>query len=272
VGGVTTFPYVMGGIAFFHTAFNIINVLLFLPFVPAFARFLVWLKPDLAQQDVGKLKYLDIRMLETPAIGIDQSQMAVMRMGQRVESMMDDLGEVLRNEVINEDKAKAILMEEEDLDLVQREIVLYLSRLLSGSVPHDLVDRGRMQLRMADEYESISDYIARLLKMQRKLQRTETTLTAEHRAELLQLHGRVADFIRKVNHAVSKSNPNLLGNFGEEADAITETMKDYRDKHLAAFAQEASPLASLMFTDSLTAYRRIRSHTLNVAQALAGEK
>ena len=57
-----------------------------------------------------------------------------------------------------------------------------------------------------------------------------------------------------------------------EADAITDTMKHYRDKHLESFAQQEAPFSSLVFTDSLTAYRRIRSHGLNIAQTLAGEK
>ena len=57
-----------------------------------------------------------------------------------------------------------------------------------------------------------------------------------------------------------------------EADQITDSMKSFRDEHLENVAQEqASPLSSLVFTDTLTAYRRIRSHTLNIAQALTRE-
>jgi len=41
--------------------------------------------------------------------------------------------------------------------------------VLSANVPHSIVSEGRRQLRMADEYESISDYITSILKFHLKL-------------------------------------------------------------------------------------------------------
>ena len=35
---------------------------------------------------------------------------------------------------------------------------------------------------------------------------------------------------------------------------------------------QATPLKSLIFTDMLNAYRRIKDHALNIAEVLAGEK
>ena len=50
-------------------------------------------------------------------------------------------------------------------------------------------------------------------------------------------------------------------------------MKQARSSHLdRVSSQECTPLASLIFTDMLNAYRRVKDHGLNVAEIVAGEK
>ena len=57
-----------------------------------------------------------------------------------------------------------------------------------------------------------------------------------------------------------------------DGDHITSIMKDYRTRHLARLArEEVTPLKSLIFTDMLAAYRRMKDHALNIAEALAAE-
>ena len=54
---------------------------------------------------------------------------------------------------------------------------------------------------------------------------------------------------------------------------ITYLMKDCRNKHLKRVGTgSTTPIKSLMYTDMLNAYRRIKDHALNVAEVLAGEK
>ena len=55
--------------------------------------------------------------------------------------------------------------------------------------------------------------------------------------------------------------------------AVTKLMKESRERHLARVGEGiVSPLMSLIYTDMLTAYRRIKDHAFNIAEVLAGEK
>lgn len=262
----------MLGIAIFHTAFNVLNVSLFLPLVGVVSRLMMKIVPERPGVDVEHLTYLDVGLLATPAVGIQQSHDEIERMGETVEEMLGDLAVLLKAGKIEEEAAKSILDREEKLDGIQREVVTFLSSLLSGAVAHEVMDRGRIQLRLADEYESISDYIARIVKMHRKLQRNDGTLTGQSMKRILELHDRVAKYVARINEAVRTGEADAMADAKTEADQITDSMKSFRDEHLENFAQEqASPLSSLVFTDTLTAYRRIRSHTLNIAQALTRE-
>ena len=55
--------------------------------------------------------------------------------------------------------------------------------------------------------------------------------------------------------------------FGAE---ITLRVKDLRDRHLSDLSQDKTePYVNLAYTSTLTAYRMLRDHTLNIAEALA---
>ncbi|MBN1675131.1 MAG: Na/Pi cotransporter family protein [Kiritimatiellae bacterium] len=273
VNGNEALPPVKQAIACFHTGFNIINVALFLPFVPFLARVLPRIWPDKAAREVPHLTYLDVRMLDTPAIGIHESHNEIVRMAEGTQKMMGYLKDIMTSPDVDEQKEKKVFHREEVLDTVQKEVVEFLSNLLAGSVSHDVMNRGRIQLRMADEYESISDYIVNILKLHLRLRKANLRLSTQGRTEILALHDRVAEYMVMVDNAVRDDFGEIVTKARTHGDMITHFVKEYRDQHLTRLANdESSPLVSLVFTDMLNSYRRIRDHALNIAEAVAGEK
>ena len=76
-----------------------------------------------------------------------------------------------------------------------------------------------------------------------------------------------------INGSVVLGTGRILKEAQVQGSEITHLMKEYRSHHLNRVeAGEASPLKSLIFTDMLNAYRRIKDHGLNIAEAMAGEK
>ena len=273
VNDVPTYLHAMKGVALSHTAFNIANVILLIPFTTVLARVLVRVMPDTAEKEVPHLKFLDIRMLDTPAMGIQQSQKEIVRMGAIARKMLIRLKDVIRKRGRDEVSEGKIFRREDVLDLVQKEVVEFLSSLLSGNVPHEVMDDGRKQLRMADEYESIGDYITTLLKLNLKMRKGEMEMMATTRNEILELHGRLQEYISMINDAVTENNVRIVLKAQSRGDEITHLIKEYRTNHLERVEKgDISPLKSLIITDMLNAYRRVKDHALNIAEVLAGEK
>ncbi|MBN1817442.1 MAG: Na/Pi cotransporter family protein [Sedimentisphaerales bacterium] len=269
----TCYPNVKIAIAATHSGFNIINTLLFLPFIAYMSRFLEQLVPEPKTPEKPHLKYLDIRMLDTPAIGIQQSLKEVHRMGESVAQMLRDMEQVLSNDKRDKERESRIFQLENDLDLVQRDIVEFLGGIMEGNISRDVAERVRRQLRMADEYESISDYIMTLLKLRLKLFDNELAISEQGKTELLDLHRQAAAYIDMINGSVVLGAGRILKEAQAQGAQITHLMKEYRSQHLNRVeAGEASPLKSLLFTDMLNAYRRIKDHGLNIAEVMAGEK
>jgi len=264
---------VTAGIATTHTLFNVTNTVLFTPFVRVFARFLERTVPDKAVKESPHLAYLDVRMLDTPSIGIQQSQDEIVRMGERVKDMLVRLKETAYGDSHDEKRDAKIFELEEVLDLDQKAVTEFLSKLLSGQVPAHVTEEGRRQFRIADEIESNSDYVVTVLKLHLRLRGAELSLTSTEHNELTDIHDRIAAYIDFVFVHLGAPSPDVLPQAKADGEYITHLIKDYRDQHLARVSEEdASPLKSLIFADLLNAYRKIRDHTYNIAEAIAGEK
>ncbi|VGO20054.1 Na/Pi cotransporter family protein [Pontiella sulfatireligans] len=263
---------ITSGIALTHTTFNVANVLIFLPFIGFLAKFVTWLAPEKETKESAHLTYLDIRMLDTPTLGIVQSQGQLNFMAESVEGMMDQLKECLGGKATTAIESK-IFHREEILDNVQKEIFLFLSNMVSGQVPHEVTTKAHMQMRIADEYESLSDYIANVLKGIKKMEQNKLHLDGPAKDKLLVLHERVASYIATVDQHMKDENADHLAWANTEGAAIGKLMKETRREHLARLQkEEVSPYFSLAYTDMLNFYRRMKDHALNIAEVVSGDK
>jgi len=273
VNGVETFPYAMRGIALSHTCFNVANVMVLLPFTTVIAKTLKRIMPDKTHKEIPHLKFLDVRMLDTPAIGIQQSYDVILRMAGNVQKMLNRLKHIIEDDTPDEVSENKIFHREEVLDVMQKEVVQFLSKLLSGNVPFKVMNQGRIQFRMADEYESISDYIAGILKLNLKMRKSGLEMSAETRHDILNIHEHVSNYVNFINEAVRQDDAEILTRAVTHSDRITHLVKECRANHLKRVeAGHTSPLKSLIITDMLNSYRRVKDHSLNIAETLAGEK
>ncbi|MBN1517710.1 Na/Pi cotransporter family protein [Candidatus Sumerlaeota bacterium] len=259
-------------IAAVHTCFNVVNVILFLPFVSYLARFLMWLAPEKSKEK-PHLALLDVRLLETPSIAIEQSHKAILRMGDSVDKMMRHLRGYLTKEKDKDRAIKRIFQREEELDVMQKEIVEFLSGVLAGNVPHSVMNDGRRQLRLADEYESLSDYVRNILKMMMKIEKMEQEISEDGIQWLVDLHDAVADYVQYINKMTAGMSPDMISKARSQGDSVVAQVKQCRRRHLERVGtSQTTPLKSLIITDILNAYRRIRDHAFNIAESVAGEK
>jgi len=260
-------------IAVAHTLFNVFLVCMFLPLRTPLANLLMRLTPDKPHKETPRLTFLDVRMLETPVIALQQSANEITKMGVSVTKMLGWSREAVANDELNDEHNRKLFNREEILDQMQKEIVEFLSHLLASEVPSESADEARHQLRLSDEYESISDYIAALLKLDLKLRRQHLSITPEGKAGLLSLHDDVADYVEMINEAVTQNNTGILTKARTQGNLITRKVKDERLAHLRRMEGGGlSPLKSMIFVDMLQSYRKVKDHALNIAEAVAGEK
>lgn len=273
VDGKETFPGTTPLIATTHTVFNLANTLLFLPFLPVFVRLLERVLPSKDFKEKPHLTDLDIRMLETPLLAIEQSRKELERMGDGCVKMLAWLTDLRKQDDPDKELANRLQQRERVLDSIQDEMSAYITNLLSGNIPHAAADEARLQLRMADEYESVSDYLAKLDEFDRKLRRDGHRFSDSQRAALHDLNNHLAEYLEQINVALSQNNRNILVETSPAAKRIRSEIKQLRRTHLEELSSGSiAPAVSVAYLAGLNAYSRVLDHSRNIAESISGEK
>ena len=260
-------------IATTHSLFNVTNTLLFLGLVPQMAALMERLVPAKAFKEKPRLTDLDIRMFETPLLAVEQSRTEILKMGEGCEKMLGWLRELLEQPEHDSVLVQKLREREKVLDNVQVEVSDFVTDVLAGSVPHTAAQECRQQLRLADEYESVSDYINTILRFDQKLQKENLLFTDSQLSDLLQLHELVTEYVADVNHTYRDQNDDAVAIVAPLGKKIRHLIKDMRGTHIDDLsASVGPPQVTVAFLNALNAYGRVRDHAQNVAEVVSGEK
>ncbi|TVP73850.1 MAG: Na/Pi cotransporter family protein [Gemmatimonadales bacterium] len=258
-------------IAVTHSGFNITNTLLFLPFLKPFARTLERLIPEPDVREVRHLKHLDARAVSAPVLGVEQSRGEVVQMGRGTQKMMEWIRQIGFDGPRDERIIQKTFHREEVLDNIQSEIATFLTELLDASVPHAIAEEGGQQLRLAHEYESMSDRLASILRAYLKLADRQLELPPDHLEGLRQVHDEIARFLDEALRAYEQRHALEESWVQSRGQGISRQIKMLRRDHLKRMTERPlDPQLSLIYTTLLTDYRRVRAHITNVMEASVG--
>ncbi len=263
-------------IALTHTLFNVINTLLFIPFTRVFADLLTRFVPEReGKEKKSYLTGLHVRLLETSAISIERSRVEVLRMSNDCTELAQWVETIVQSPTPDEKLIDQAFRQEEVLDMLQDEVIEFMADLLSGNVSHDVAEIARSQLKMADELESISDYLIVILKSALKLQKSGLTLPEPIQTQICELHNQVEAYMLMIHryYAARKDGIELLTEVHAQGRSITSRVKSIRDIFLKQMSEDRlDPQVIMAVNTQLNAYRRVREHSQNVAEAIVGVK
>lgn len=270
--GLMVYPHTTLGIATVHSIFNITNVLIFLPFVGVFATVLTKWIPERKQIEKLHLTHLDFDRYDTGFAAIEQSAHEIARMGKHTSNMISQANEVLQSSDRASNEINGLFEREAILDTVQKEITGFLSDVKRTALSSELIQESNLHLHLADEYESISDEIAQLLKLIIRLRENDLDLNQEQKKELNDLS---VELEQLFNCVLNEDNKHTLHethlHCTSQAHAIKDIIRRYRNDHWARLANhEVNPLLATSYTDMLVCYRKIIDHLLHVSESRAG--
>jgi phosphate:Na+ symporter len=216
---------------------------------------------------------LDIRLLDSSLISIEQSRFEILRMAKIDGEMLTILKRIITNGEARKDEVGKIFESEEMLDTMQKEVVVFLTHILTTEITSDYAKEVHLQLRHADEYESVSDYCAAILKMCLRLKNAGLSFDDEEIRDLSTMHDLVYNYYMMIYEAHQKRNASVIIRAQSESDVITQQFREMRSRHLDKLSKKhLDPLICTIYPDMLTGYRRIKDHLLNIAEAIAGVK
>ena len=197
-----------GRIAFAHTGFNLFIVSIFIWMIDPLAKLLTTLVKEKKKKEPLTLTFMNVPLLDAPALGVEQSSAGILKLIDSVESMLGWLGATLKKN--NDELDKKLVGAEKEIDLMQKEIVEYINELMTHNLNIESMNIVRKQLRMADEYESISDYVIVILKLRDRMEKNSIEFSKEDKEFILDLHEMLTDYFVIVSTSCRQNDQNIL--------------------------------------------------------------
>ncbi len=253
-----------------HTLFNVLNTIIVFPFFKYFVTFINQIAPG--EEKIVEMgpKYLDKRILRTPAAAINSCRQEILRMANMAHDMVVEAVDVFCN--LNRKKIPHVLQVEDLLDGQEREINLYLQELSQHSLIRQQTTSISGMMSAANDLERIGDHAQNIvhcaeLVMEGKLQVSEVA-----KQEIYGFFERVDCMLSKAIKAFAEENVQLAMEIIREDDFIDEMERILRKSHIDRVnRKECVPAAGVIYLDVLSNLERIADHCTNLAQMVVGE-
>ena len=255
-------PISKGGIANFHTLFNVTCTLLFLPFAGLLVKLATVSVPaEKTQED--PLAKLEPRFLTTPALALDQAQRCIADMGDMAKTnyhfAVDPLfgGAAANEEVFSANEAF--------LDHAEVEIGRYLTAM------HNIrsVDQRRQTAEMMhslSDFEKIGDYAQNIFSLADEFREAGLSFSQDAMRELHTMTDAVSEVLDlTVDAYIKQSAPEARR--VEPLEEVVDTMKEQlKSRHIARLSEnECTMQTGIHFLDIVHDLEKISDHCSNIA-------
>jgi phosphate:Na+ symporter len=263
------------GLAILHSAFNIINVLILIWFVPQLQRLAEWsVKSKGGSDEEFRLEFIGGNVVAAD-ISIFEAKKETQKYGEITTRMNGFLKKMLASSDKREFKKMQEKIEkyEQITDRYEIEIANFLSQVSSGSMSDKNSEEVRALNSIANDLERIGDIYYQMSLNLIKKDSEKIWFAPEQRDGLIAMSALVDKAFDKMmsNFDLPFDKVDLRGAQGIEI-SINEKRNELRNFHLQSMQEEDYNMRSgLIFNDLFSSYERIGDHIINVSEALAGK-
>ncbi|MEG1322143.1 MAG: Na/Pi cotransporter family protein [Ruthenibacterium sp.] len=260
----------MGDIANFHTLFNVVVTVLFIPFTRVLARLAELTIPDKEGDATDiEIPVLDERLFNSPAVAIQQAKSAVETMGRNAQLNYADAVPVLFSH--NQDVIQLIHQRESVIDSLEVSISNYLIKITDKELGETESHTVNELINFIVEFERIGDYAINVVDRSGEIFDKEITFSQSAVDELNLLNKAILEILSLTLDAFISND----ARFAERVEPLEETidlMIDLlRDRHIMRLKTGVCAIESgIIFLEILTNLERISDHCSNVAARIVG--
>ena len=247
-----------------HTAFNILNTFVFLVFLKYFTRLICIMVPGQDEKIEFGPKYLDQRILKTPAVAIGGAKQELLRMGGIAREMLEESMQVFLKSDLK--KIKHIEQMEDLVDGLEKEINVYLADLSQHSMSQEQSKMVASMMSAANDLERIGDHSVNIMqlaeiKTEERLPFSETALD-----EVTALFKKVYSMLERAIRAFEQNDRILASQIVIEDDEVDEQEKSLRKIHIDRInTKKCYPSSGVVYLDLISNLERIADHANNIA-------
>ncbi|MEG0896525.1 MAG: Na/Pi cotransporter family protein [Ruthenibacterium sp.] len=260
----------MGDIANFHTLFNVIVTVLFIPFTRVLARLAELTIPDKEGDATDiEIPVLDERLFNSPAVAIQQAKSAVETMGRNAQLNYADAVPVLFSH--NQDVIQLIHQRESVIDSLEVSISNYLIKITDKELGETESHTVNELINFIVEFERIGDYAINVVDRSGEIFDKEITFSQSAVDELNLLNKAILEILSLTLDAFISNDARVAERVEPLEETIDLMIDLLRDRHIMRLKTGVCAIESgIIFLEILTNLERISDHCSNVAARIVG--
>lgn len=263
-------------LSYFHTAFNLSNVLLLIGFVPLLVKLAIKLIPARSDEDEEfHLEYIGTEIMRTADLSLEEARKEVAKFGKTTSKMSRFLQNLLKEE--REDKQLKLLERikryEEITDQMEEEIANYLVKVSEGRLSEAASIRMRSILSISNDLESAADRFYQISEHLARKARKGIVFTDGQNEQLQNIFNMVDEALNIMLENLNNEYQKVLIDkaFKKEME-INKFRNKMRKAHLKSIERKEYSLKSgITYNEIFLLLERAANHILNVTRAITGE-
>ncbi len=260
-------------LALFHTSFNVLNLIIFIGFVPLIHRAIIELVPHKGEEgEEFKLRYITTGMLSTSELSILQAKKELQSFARHTNKMIGFNQKLLHES--NEKKFNRLYANIEKYesisDDVEVEIANYLAMVSQGKLSEQSRKKIRAMLKLVSDLESIGDSSYTLARIINRMQKNKIKFSTSVLDKLDLMLNLVENSLMIMRNNLNTDEKRIsIDKATEIEDQINQYCQQLKSEHLESIKnKEYSYDTGIVFTDFFNECEKIGNYALNVSEAL----
>jgi phosphate:Na+ symporter len=260
-------------LSFFHTFFNISNVLLQIWFVKYLVILVQKMVPDREEDQEFKLKYIKFGMLSTSELSILQAKKEIIVYAQQTKKLFGRLKNMLveTNERKFQKQFDKMDSGEDKSDEMEVSIARYLTKVAEGELSKESSRGISAMLRIIDEIESIGDSSLNISRAMLRSRDKNKNLTPDMQKNILEMFSLVEKALDVMIENLSKSYRDVDKRSTETLEKkINEFRNKLRSQHVHDIESEVYPYqVGTLYKDIFSESEKIGDYIYEVTMSIA---
>jgi phosphate:Na+ symporter len=256
-----------------NTLFNVIMAVCFLPFTGMFAQLIMKVIPEKEEEKKFGPLYLDDHVLGTPSLALGQATRETLRESDIVRGMLVD--SIKSFDTDDTETIAGIKNQDNLVDLLDRHIRLYISRLSSSHLTESQSRRAMTVLEASRNLESVGDIIDRnIMPLAVKRISKGITFSREGHEEITLFHKKIIDSFDAAMSSFAGNDRDLADRVLRNKEELSAMERELVQAHLDRLRKglRESIETSHVHLDLIGNLARINSLITHIIYPIAEEK
>ena len=249
-----------------HTIFNVVNVLILLPFAKYIVKLVLKMMPITEEESEAtvRTKYLDERILQTPSIALGNTMKEVIRMGDKANHALEASMDSLLNKSM--ESVKKTEKYEEIVNILQKDILNYLLKLSKSPLNDEERNKVDLLFNTVNDIERVSDHAENISELSKIAIEKDLQFSQSAIEEMTNIYTKSQENFKTALKCLEEDNKEMVSKIYKVEDEVDALDKLYKKTHMERLNKGKCTIDSgVLFLDLLTNLERVSDHSCNIA-------